>query len=1341
MRPTKTTLVFLRSFAGALVVFSTMVAPAVMPQATTSLHGTVVDPNGAAVPAAQLTLENEARAFKTETRTGPDGAYEFSQLPPATYQLTVAAPGFKTIIESRVILQVSTPATLNVKLSISDVAESVTVNAAAATMVNTSDATLGNPFDSRQILTIPSEGRNPVELLSLQPGVTYVGNQVDTDADSRGGAVNGARSDQSNITVDGIDNNDQLLGKAFTGVLRIPADSLEEFRVTTTNSNADAGRSSGAQVTLVTKSGTNSFHGSAYEYNRSLIGAANDWFNKHAQLDNGLPNEPGKLIRNTFGAAVGGPVWKNRLFFFANFEGQRSRETVQVVQPVPSANLRQGIVSYLCDAVTDPGCSTANSAVQVTAAPGVDPTQQLLVTLQPSQISAMDQTCISNGTCPGGNGVSSSILNVWNGKASLPNGKAIPAYPLPNTSAVAGADGYNILGYTFAAPQPTDQNTYLVRLDYNLTQNANHRLFLRGDLQNDRTLYAPQFPGEDPSKVTHDNSKGVFAGYTAVLGSTLINNARYGFIRQGVGTDGQNPYSQVSFWNLADQVSFQRTINVNVPVHQFADDLTWSGRKHTLQFGANWRIVNNNRFSNEQNFLFGSPHPTYLGPNGTVAGSGNDLDPSILSNPGAPLTGYPLVAGTSADSVAPDFGGSYDAAIVDVTGVLGSISATYNQTKAGFLPAGALVPRHFKANEVEFYAQDSWRMRPNLTITYGLRYTLLQPPYETAGNQVSPVPDLGAFYNARAVAMAAGQTYAPELNFDLSGQANGKQPYWNWDYGDVAPRFAFAYAPSGGGHGLLHALFGGPGKTSIRGGYGIYYDHFGQGVVNSFDRQGALGLTTYLANPSYVTTPQCAVRFVALTVIPTSNGCPVTSGGPPVPELPAPPSAGFPFVPPGAGANGSFAIGWGVDRGTKTPYAHAIDFGVTRELPGQFVLEVAYVGRLGHRLLQEVDMAQPLNIRDPKSGETYYQAASQLAKMAAAGTPISKVASIPYWEDLFPAAAGPGLFSCGATPCAPGPAPANPTATQNIYDLYYYEGINSISALQSLDTACFPACSTLGPYAYFDPQFSSLFGWRSIGHSYYHAMEVTLRRHFGSLQFDFNYTYSKSIDMNSNAERVNEYENGGGSAVAYSGQTINAWSPFAQRAPSDYDLTHQFNANWIYDLPFGRGRRFASDSNKLVDALVGGWQIAGLFRLTGGFPFSVSTYAFPTNYEQDSKSILIGAAPKTGTYTDSNGNPNVFLDGPAAADAFRYAYPGESGQRNNFRGPGFFDIDTSVSKQWTLHEGKTLRFSWETFNITNSVRFDVGSLNNYLFYAPSLGEFTQTLTKPRVMQFGLRFGF
>lgn len=343
------------------------------------------------------------------------------------------------------------------------------------------------------------------------------------------------------------------------------------------------------------------------------------------------------------------------------------------------------------------------------------------------------------------------------------------------------------------------------------------------------------------------------------------------------------------------------------------------------------------------------------------------------------------------------------------------------------------------------------------------------------------------------------------------------------------------------------------------------------------------------------------------------------------------------------------------------------------------------------------------------------------------------------------------MFSCTVNdanaPCAPGPAPSNPTATQNIYDLYYsYGELNLISALQSLDTSCFPSCSQLPgqpgptPYNFFDPQFSSLYSWRSIGHSYYHALETTLRRHAGGLQFDLNYTYSKSIDINSNAERVSEYENGNGAAVAYSGQTINTWSPFAMKAPSDFDLTHQINANWVYQVPYGRGAG-GSDKNKFVEALLGGWQLSGLYRWTSGFPFSISTYSFSTNYEQDDRAIVVGAAPKTGTFTDQFGQPNVFAAGPNAVSNLRNPFPGESGQRNNLRGPGIFDIDTSLLKTWNIHEGQTLTFSWETFNVTNSVRFDAGSLSQYLFYASSLREYTQTLSKPRVMQFGLRFSF
>jgi len=342
----------LRLVAWLLMVTSALVT-SLWAQSFTSLHGTIQDPKGAVIAGATVTLINPQVGYSRTTKTDGQGVYQFAQVLPTMYMLTVSAPGFATIKESNVVLQVSTPATINFTLEVQ--ATSVTIEVTGVTpAVNTSDATQGNTFSGAQLIDLPSEGRNAVAILSLQPGVTFVGN-VDQTADSRSGAVSGARSDQTNVMLDGLDNNDQLNGFAFTGALRAPLDSLQEFRVTTTNSNADTGRSSGAQINLVTKSGTNSFHGAVYEYHRPTFTTANDWLNKHSQLQNGEPNRPGKLVRNTFGATIGGPIKKDRLLFFAAYEGKRQRESPQTLRTLPSEFLRQRIVRYRCD-VTDPNC-------------------------------------------------------------------------------------------------------------------------------------------------------------------------------------------------------------------------------------------------------------------------------------------------------------------------------------------------------------------------------------------------------------------------------------------------------------------------------------------------------------------------------------------------------------------------------------------------------------------------------------------------------------------------------------------------------------------------------------------------------------------------------------------------------------------------------------------------------------------------------------------------------------------------------------------------------------------------------------------------------------------------
>ena len=324
--------------------------------ATTSLRGIIKDPSGAVVPNARVTIADRDTGSSFSATANAAGQYEFAQIPPARYTITVTATGFADQVKLAELL-VNQPATIDFVLSVQASTVTVDVSAQAQTL-NTADASLGNSTSGEVIQALPSETRNVPDLLSLQPGVLYLPNS----ADSRSGAVNGVRSDQGNVTMDGVDNNDQVNGYAFQGVLRETQDSVEEFRVTTANANSDQGRSAGAQVSLVTKSGTNKYHGATYWYNRPTFTVANDWFNKQAQFFSGEPNIPGKLIRNIFGADVGGPIKKNKLFFYGNYEGQRLAENTQVTQTTPTASYQQGNLIY-------PGDTASGGIENVTLSP------------------------------------------------------------------------------------------------------------------------------------------------------------------------------------------------------------------------------------------------------------------------------------------------------------------------------------------------------------------------------------------------------------------------------------------------------------------------------------------------------------------------------------------------------------------------------------------------------------------------------------------------------------------------------------------------------------------------------------------------------------------------------------------------------------------------------------------------------------------------------------------------------------------------------------------------------------------------------------------------------------
>jgi len=318
------------------------------------------------------------------------------------------------------------------------------------------------------------------------------------------------------------------------------------------------------------------------------------------------------------------------------------------------------------------------------------------------------------------------------------------------------------------------------------------------------------------------------------------------------------------------------------------------------------------------------------------------------------------------------------------------------------------------------------------------------------------------------------------------------------------------------------------------------------------------------------------------------------------------------------------------------------------------------------------------------------------------------------------------------------------TALQAAFNLFSCFANNETTAVQVLDQGGLtdpvsgnPIYAVGGPYSFVDPQFAALYAWRSIGSAAYNGLQVTFQKHMThGVQFQMNYTYSKSMDISSDAYRIND-EGGLG------GQVINPWSPNLLRSPSDFDLTHQFNANWIAELPFGKGHWIGSGAHGFTEAVIGGWELSGLARWTSGFPIGVGNGAqWPTNWELSGFATQVAPA-STGLFKKPDGTVSLFADSSSALNSFAADLPGQVGSRNTLRGDGFAGLDLGLSKRWKMpwKESHTLLFRWDVFNALNLTRFDVQSLSLSLTNTSSFGNYTGLLTNPRVMQFQLRYEF
>jgi len=1310
MKPSSTK----RNLLVFLVTFLLSAASAWAQTGTSSIVGTITDPQNRPVPAAKVTLTNVATNAKRSMQSTDAGAYVFDLITPGDYRLEVEAKGFQKTVLDNVRAPIGKQTESNVQLSIGAMSEVVEVSISAqAGLINTQDASLGNVFDSNQITQLPLEGRNLVDLLSLQPGATQEG------------YVTGSRADQSNVTLDGVDINNAQTGNAAipestnslvigaldrgnitTGpVLRLNSEAIEEFRVTTANGNANQGRSSGAQVNLVTKSGSNSWHGAAFEFYRGTLFEANDWFSNAA----GVPRTP--LVRNTFGGGLGGPIVKNKLFFFYSYEGRRDATSTSETRIVPLANLGQGIINYTY--CTDSACNTTPQA-----------SLNLTQNQQVYQITGINQAALDALAA------------------------AAAKYPANDTTV---GDQLNTGGFRFNAPAPIILNSHVARFDYTL--NSKQSLFVRLNVIHDHQTL-PRWLPDTISPQVWNHPRGLAVGHTWTIGNNWVNNFRYGFTRQAFNIGGDSNGNDISFRFVFQPNAQQHLLSRVTPVHNFTDDVSWIHGKHTIQFGVNVRRVNNARVSFANAIDNAITNPSfYLGAGDHVSGDFQSyLDTNHLPGDERPCATNPQPCDQALNSIA-----EVQNAATAIIGRFSQYTANFTFNNDGsLLSFGSPTRRNFATQAYEEYLQDAWKIRPHLTLTLGLRYSLERPVYETKGFEVQPEVPLGMYFQERLAAAAQGQNFTDPIVINRSGPANGGKPMYNWDKNNLQPRIAVAWSPNYSG-GLLHSLFGDAGKSVLRGGFGITNDYYGQALAVDWDLNNTLGFTSNYTTPANTYDTTNAQNLAPLF---TSFNQDIHS----LPKVVVPTSLKFPLSQP---LDEGERIETGVDSSLHAPTEYVWNLTYERQMRAGTTLSVSYIGRMARSLLLRRDAAVFNNIRDPKSGMDWYTAGTILERQRQQNVDTGQIASIPFFDNLFPAnlvsvmnADSVVQKDCQTDAVTPCFDPAW-TPTQLFYGMQsrgqpgdnpfaFFGGNDWTDAEAYIDSALFRNGL---PTRFMQHQYGTLSAWSTLGNSNYHGLTVSLRQRLSSLTMDINYTFSHSFDDASGLQTE-----GFGNNVGNGAFVVNPIRQHDNYGSSDFDIRHLINASTVWQMPFGKGRAFMNTENRAAQAILGGWQLSSIFRWNTGLPITspFDDARWATNWDFQSNVTPTGPIH---TCPSRTGIPKLFggsgCDMTAIYQSFRNAYPGETGPRNYIRLPGYMNVDLGLAKTWNMpwSEKHQLQIRWDVFNVANLQLFglvDTGRTGFGIARDPGLrglnpptnwSNFTQIQGQPRVMQIGARYSF
>ena len=1285
-----------RTLLLTLAIFSLLVSyPAFLHgQEVASLTGVVTDKTGAVIPDVDVKLVDTRTNASYETKTNSVGAYTFSRvLPGPGYKLIFTKDGFDTSQVADIYLAVSSTHTQNGQLEVGKVSQVVEVNVqGAAVSLDTTDAAVTTHFDMNMVHELPIQTRDdPSSIMRLQPGVVSVANtSFDDPNQSRDGSITGARSDQSNITLDGLDVVDFAGGFAFGVVGNAPVDSVQEVTGETANPLSAEGRGSGAQISMVTKSGSNQWHGSAYEYNRNTDFDANSFFNNMA-----TPVVPrSQLVENQFGTSLGGPIMKDKLFFFFNYSGRRNASQGSTEATVPLDSFRDGNLSYInttIDPATGAPCGFASRV-------NVNPT--CISTLTPAQVAALD---------PAGIGGSAGLLTFINDR-----------YPHANDLSNAG-DGVNTGGFRFNVPENQTLNNYVLRLDYNL--NSKMKLFARGSMvrfleDGSSAGNAIQFPGDPLTYAVLDHSYSYVFGHTWTISNNKVNQFTYGETRSVLRfPDFFNPTGTTNYaggfdsdgvggHNLSSPYLNNGDIQNRVyPIPIYRDDFTYTRGNHTIQFGGTFKPIT----THDQ--LISDVNSVTLGLSAGLTGLSPALRPADIR------------PSSSASA-------KFDSAFAFLLGRIGEVSSAFNLDKnLQPLAQGTGHIRDYRYLQSELYFQDSWKIRPNFTMTYGLRYQYDSVPYETHGLQAIPSLGFDQLMSPRianGLAGISGDFATPFVSYSLGGKANDAPAMYRADWKDFQPRVSFSYNPSATQGFWGHLL--GERKTVVRFGAAIINDTIISPALQNFQDQNSYILqsstnTTYGFGETKSDALKNDPRFTTLGALPAGSVVPPTAV-----TLPFTPNVDN-GVPDGLLTS---PFDYAVDPRLKTPYSQAVSFGIQRELPGHFLLETTYVGRFARRLLAQSDAMQTVDFKDPASNTLM---GAQFAQLSLADRNGAAIPTLPWFENQVGAAAManygmgcadlatafgiPGVTNCSTlVPAVADPLVGRGDLADTIQNLFGSGLINSNVGLP--------------------PQLGTFLFMTNKGFSNYNGLLTTLHKTMShGFQFDVNYTYSHSLDNISAPANEAFGANGAGGILC---DSINIHVCYGN---SDFDITHAITADGIFALPFGRGRAFGSGMARWADEVVGGWMISGIWNWHSGFAYTTVGNAFPISFANNVPAVFNGdkSAIKNNLHVE-NGQVQIFADPAAAIAAYSGPLGLQAGSRNNLRGPGYSNFDFGLSKHFPITERVVLEFRADAFNAFNHPNFVLpGTSTTIDITDPSTFGVINGTANPREIQLALRLDF